>query len=160
MNPAGNVRCNMETQIRLANHNCNFYRLKARVLLPSTPVMTHSVCVVANPGPLVRTSPRRVGALTQLWRDRNDNPELGLARPKTRARRLRAAAAVAACAFWRAVPIVAPDVAQNHPGCPPSIEKSLICLAPRAGFEPATNRLTAGCSTAELPGTTRASVRL
>jgi hypothetical protein len=35
-------------------------------------------------------------------------------------------------------------------------------LAPRAGFEPATNRLTAGCSTAELPGTTalRASARL
>jgi hypothetical protein len=30
--------------------------------------------------------------------------------------------------------------------------KSLICLAPRAGFEPATNRLTAGCSTTELPG--------
>ena len=27
-------------------------------------------------------------------------------------------------------------------------------LAPRAGFEPATNRLTAGCSTAELPGNT------
>jgi hypothetical protein len=26
-------------------------------------------------------------------------------------------------------------------------------VAPRAGFEPATNRLTAGCSTAELPGT-------
>ena len=26
------------------------------------------------------------------------------------------------------------------------------CLAPRAGFEPATNRLTAGCSTTELPG--------
>ena len=26
-------------------------------------------------------------------------------------------------------------------------------LAPRAGFEPATNRLTAGCSTTELPGT-------
>lgn len=25
-------------------------------------------------------------------------------------------------------------------------------LAPRAGFEPATNRLTAGCSTTELPG--------
>jgi hypothetical protein len=25
-------------------------------------------------------------------------------------------------------------------------------VAPRAGFEPATNRLTAGCSTAELPG--------
>ena len=46
MNPAGKVRCNMS-----ANHNCNFHRLKARVLLPSTPVMTHSVCVVANPGP-------------------------------------------------------------------------------------------------------------
>jgi hypothetical protein len=30
--------------------------------------------------------------------------------------------------------------------------KSLVYLAPRAGFEPATNRLTAGCSTAELPG--------
>src|SRR5579862_942700 len=28
----------------------------------------------------------------------------------------------------------------------------LKTLAPRAGFEPATNRLTAGCSTAELPG--------
>jgi hypothetical protein len=28
-------------------------------------------------------------------------------------------------------------------------------MAPRAGFEPATNRLTAGCSTAELPGNTR-----
>ena len=27
-----------------------------------------------------------------------------------------------------------------------------MILAPRAGFEPATNRLTAGCSTAELPG--------
>ena len=32
------------------------------------------------------------------------------------------------------------------------VAKSLIYLAPRAGFEPATNRLTAGCSTAELPG--------
>jgi hypothetical protein len=29
-------------------------------------------------------------------------------------------------------------------------------LAPRAGFEPATNRLTAGCSTTELPGNTGA----
>jgi ABC-type uncharacterized transport system substrate-binding protein len=40
--------------------------------------------------------------------------------------------------------------------------KCLRSLAPRAGFEPATNRLTAGCSTAELPGTNsvRASVRL
>ena len=28
----------------------------------------------------------------------------------------------------------------------------LEMLAPRAGFEPATNRLTAGCSTTELPG--------
>ena len=28
------------------------------------------------------------------------------------------------------------------------------CVAPRAGFEPATNRLTAGCSTTELPGNT------
>ena len=36
MNPGGKVRCNMWNQIRLANHNCNFYRLKARVLLPST----------------------------------------------------------------------------------------------------------------------------
>ena len=30
----------------------------------------------------------------------------------------------------------------------------LMYLAPRAGFEPATNRLTAGCSTTELPGNT------
>jgi hypothetical protein len=42
MNRAGKVRCNMGNQIRLANHNRNFYRLIARVLLPSTPVMTHS----------------------------------------------------------------------------------------------------------------------
>ena len=28
----------------------------------------------------------------------------------------------------------------------------LVGVAPRAGFEPATNRLTAGCSTTELPG--------
>lgn len=32
--------------------------------------------------------------------------------------------------------------------------KDLEKVAPRAGFEPATNRLTAGCSTAELPGNT------
>jgi hypothetical protein len=51
MNPAGKVRCNIANQIRLDNHNCNLHRLKARVLLPSTPVMTHSGCVVANPGP-------------------------------------------------------------------------------------------------------------
>jgi hypothetical protein len=36
---------------------------------------------------------------------------------------------------------------------------SNLVVAPRAGFEPATNRLTAGCSTAELPGTTHASIR-
>src|SRR5262249_54258557 len=30
-------------------------------------------------------------------------------------------------------------------------------VAPRAGFEPATNRLTAGCSTTELPGNRRSS---
>jgi hypothetical protein len=42
MNPAGKIRCNMGDQIRLANHNCNFYRLIARILLPSTPLMTHS----------------------------------------------------------------------------------------------------------------------
>src|ERR1700716_2950872 len=30
--------------------------------------------------------------------------------------------------------------------------KNAGSLAPRAGFEPATNRLTAGCSTTELPG--------
>src|SRR6202048_4231742 len=29
--------------------------------------------------------------------------------------------------------------------------KHLICLAPRAGFEPATIRLTVECSTTELP---------
>jgi hypothetical protein len=33
---------------------------------------------------------------------------------------------------------------------------SNLGLAPRAGFEPATNRLTAGCSTTELPGNTAA----
>src|ERR1700721_3093211 len=32
-------------------------------------------------------------------------------------------------------------------------------LAPRAGFEPATNRLTAGCSTAELPGNSSSRAR-
>ena len=35
--------------------------------------------------------------------------------------------------------------------------KYLIYLAPRAGFEPATNRLTAGCSTTELPGNSAAA---
>ena len=33
----------------------------------------------------------------------------------------------------------------------------LIGLAPRAGFEPATQRLTAACSTTELPGIKAAS---
>src|SRR5262249_20667566 len=51
---------------------------------------------------------------------------------------------------------VACDVAYNT--TEPIFEVALpglsLCfyLAPRAGFEPATNRLTAGCSTAELPG--------
>ena len=31
-------------------------------------------------------------------------------------------------------------------------QRANLAMAPRAGFEPATNRLTAGCSTAELPG--------
>jgi hypothetical protein len=38
-------------------------------------------------------------------------------------------------------------------------QSAYLEMAPRAGFEPATNRLTAGCSTAELPGTTHASIR-
>src|SRR5262245_49485650 len=33
-------------------------------------------------------------------------------------------------------------------------QRSKNGVAPRAGFEPATNRLTAGCSTTELPGNT------
>ena len=37
--------------------------------------------------------------------------------------------------------------------------KCLKVLAPRAGFEPATNRLTAGCSTTELPGIRRSYSR-
>jgi len=41
MNPAGKVRCNMENQIRLANHNCNFYRLKARVFTGSKPAFCY-----------------------------------------------------------------------------------------------------------------------
>src|ERR1700755_3087778 len=32
------------------------------------------------------------------------------------------------------------------------MDQRVTCVAPRAGFEPATNRLTAGCSTTELPG--------
>jgi hypothetical protein len=41
----------------------------------------------------------------------------------------------------------APAEARPEGGRPDSEE-----VAPRAGFEPATNRLTAGCSTTELPG--------
>ena len=63
MKPAGKVRCNMANQIRLANHNCNFHRLKARVFASVVSLMTHSVCVVAN-RPIAKTSPRRVGVLT------------------------------------------------------------------------------------------------
>src|SRR3954465_2089377 len=46
------------------------------------------------------------------------------------------------------------DRPRNSRGClgPKWVEN----LAPRAGFEPATNRLTAGCSTTELPGNTEA----
>jgi hypothetical protein len=43
----------------------------------------------------------------------------------------------------------APAAARPEGGRPDSEE-----VAPRAGFEPATNRLTAGCSTTELPGNT------
>src|SRR5262245_43721286 len=41
----------------------------------------------------------------------------------------------------------------NFSVCSPVGISANICvyLAPRAGFEPATNRLTAGCSTTELP---------
>ena len=62
MNPAGKVRCNMANQIRLANHNCNFCRLKARVLLPST--LGHDALRLrrGKPRPAAKTSPRRVGA--------------------------------------------------------------------------------------------------
>ena len=42
---------------------------------------------------------------------------------------------------------------QSSSGGPRAPSKSgRWMLAPRAGFEPATNRLTAGCSTTELPG--------
>ena len=37
------------------------------------------------------------------------------------------------------------------PSPTPVARGSRVGLAPRAGFEPATSRLTAGCSTAELP---------
>ena len=47
---------------------------------------------------------------------------------------------------------MAREVAPSHFPLPCNLVKCLFQLAPRAGFEPATNRLTAGCSTAELPG--------
>ena len=62
-----------------------------------------------------------------------------------------------------AIPATLPRMERTSGDCVPMLylelenhfhyaAKYLICLAPRAGFEPATNRLTAGCSTAELPG--------
>src|SRR6476469_7425265 len=36
-----------------------------------------------------------------------------------------------------------------------SDQRANFLVAPGAGFEPATNRLTAGCSTTELPGNSR-----
>ena len=44
-------------------------------------------------------------------------------------------------------------------GSSDEFKKSLILLAPRAGFEPATIRLTVECSTAELPRNRRTKVR-
>src|SRR6516162_10338714 len=38
-------------------------------------------------------------------------------------------------------------------------QRPKLMVAPRAGFEPATNRLTAGCSTTELPGNTAVLVQ-
>src|SRR5271155_5340984 len=71
----------------------------------------------------------------------------------------RAAPAVAAGAFSRRAGIFA-DCCQ--PRCQVAVWlfgwleafglSACFSLAPRAGFEPATNRLTAGCSTTELPG--------
>jgi hypothetical protein len=45
------------------------------------------------------------------------------------------------------------DTVQTEGFCPKALKSKLwlICLAPRAGFEPATIRLTVECSTAELP---------
>src|SRR5690242_2416210 len=55
----------------------------------------------------------------------------------------------------RAVPIPYPDMRK---GVFRSLVKLLELLAPGAGFEPATNRLTAGCSTTELPGNKAAHI--
>jgi hypothetical protein len=50
--------------------------------------------------------------------------------------------------IWRWYPCGTPARLRGHT----APRKCPVYLAPRAGFEPATNRLTAGCSTAELPG--------
>jgi hypothetical protein len=42
-------------------------------------------------------------------------------------------------------------------GRSPERDAAFVNLAPRAGFEPATDRLTVDCSTTELPGTTASS---
>ena len=60
MNPAGRVRCNMGTKYGWLTTIATFTGSKPAFCYPRL-VMTHSVCVVANPGPPVKTSPRRVG---------------------------------------------------------------------------------------------------
>src|SRR5215831_10671732 len=52
----------MGNQIRLANHNCKLSPAQSPRFATLDSVMTHSVCVVANPGPPAKASPRRVGA--------------------------------------------------------------------------------------------------
>ena len=55
----------------------------------------------------------------------------------------------------RSLLVVAPNVAPNQRNTQRVDRKCsnpLSVLAPRAGFEPATQRLTAACSTTELPG--------
>src|SRR5215831_10416375 len=74
---------------------------------------------------------------------------------------LSASLASPPCGEWKAYRVtaaIARNSIESHETRSISVARSR--MAPRAGFEPATNRLTAGCSTAELPGTTRASVRL
>src|SRR5436305_13884014 len=51
------------------------------------------------------------------------------------------------------------ETAQAASGCGSNSLKWRQNLAPRAGFEPATIRLTVGCSTAELPRKGRTDVR-
>jgi len=76
MKPAGKVRCNMANQIRLANHNCNFCRLKARVLLPSTSGHDALRLRRGKPRPAAKTSPRRVGALNVICALPEEKPRL------------------------------------------------------------------------------------